>query len=96
VLEDPEGARKTVRGVLAYQLPDGFVANYARWDVPQDNERNFCSMDRSQPPVGSMSAWKMHEHPPDLDFLAEVYPKLVRWHEWRPKARDGKVTATPE
>jgi len=89
MLEDPEGARETVRGVLAYQLPDGFVANYARWDVPQDKERNFCSMDRSQPPVGAMSVWKMHEHQPDLDFLAEVYPKLVLWNQWWPKARDG-------
>jgi putative isomerase len=36
-----------------------------------------------------MSVWKMHERRPDIDFLAEVYPKLVRWNEWWFRYRDG-------
>jgi len=31
----------------------------------------------------------MHQRWPDLDFLREVYPKLVRWHAWWFTARDG-------
>jgi putative isomerase len=31
----------------------------------------------------------MHERRPDPKFLADVYPALVRWHDWWPKARDG-------
>lgn len=89
VLEDPEGARETIRTVLAYQMPDGFVANFARWEIEQDGAKNFCSSDRSQPPVGAMSVWKMHERWPDTAFLNEIYPKLVRWHQWWPTARDG-------
>lgn len=89
VLEDPEAARDTIRAVLAHQLPVGFVADYAHWDVPQNNERNFCILDRSQPPVAAMSVWKTHQHQPDKGFLAEVYPKLVRWPQWWPRARDG-------
>jgi len=89
VLEDPQGSRETIRGVLAYQLPDGFIANCGRWDYPDDGVRNFCSADRSQPPVGALSVWNMHERWPDKSFLAEVYPKLLRWHHWWHKNRDG-------
>src|SRR6202050_4521423 len=33
----------------------------------------------------------MHQrYPDDLDFLKEVYPKLVRWHDWWPKYRNAK------
>lgn len=36
-----------------------------------------------------MCIWKMHERRPDIDFLAEVYPALVRWSAWWFEARDG-------
>jgi glycogen debranching enzyme len=87
--EDPEGARETVLAHLAYQLPEGFMANCSHWDLPQRESRAFVTSDRSQPPVGSMCVWKMHERWPDTEFLAEVYPKLVRWSEWWFEARDG-------
>lgn len=87
--EDPEGARETVRGHLAYQLPEGYIANCSHWDLPQRKSRVFVTADRSQPPVGAMCVWKMHERCPDTDFLAEVYPALVRWSEWWFEARDG-------
>lgn len=87
--EDPEGARETVRAHLAYQLPEGYIANCSHWDLPQRDSRVFVTADRSQPPVGAMCIWKMHERRPDMDFLAEVYPALVRWSEWWFDARDG-------
>jgi glycogen debranching enzyme len=31
----------------------------------------------------------MHMRRPDNDFLKEVYPKLLKWHRWWPKNRDG-------
>jgi len=87
--EDPEGAKETIRAHLAYQLPEGYIANCSHWNLPQRNSRVFVTADRSQPPVGAMCIWKMHERRPDLDFLAEVYPALFRWSEWWLKARDG-------
>ena len=81
---DPAVARNTVRAILSYQSQDGLVPNFAHWVAP-------ASMDRSQPPVGSLCVWKMHQRfPDDREFLAEVYPKLVLWHDWWPKHRDGK------
>ena len=83
-LEDPETGRETVRGILSFQTPEGLVPNYGGW-----NSAGSSSNDRSQPPVGAMAVWKMHQRWPDMAFLAEVYPKLAAWHDWWPKARDG-------
>lgn len=76
-LEDPEGAKESVRAILAHQTPIGIVPNNG---YGNDTTRN--SNDRSQYPVGSMCVWKIHEYQPDKDFLEEVYPKLLKWHNW--------------
>ena len=84
-IEDPNGAKDTVRAILSYQQQSGFIPNFAgpTWGV---------SSDRSQPPVAAMCVWKMHQRHADREFLAEVYPKLVRWHAWwfAPRPSDGK------
>lgn len=86
-LDDPATAQNTVRTMLSAQAPDGLVPNFARWDLKGPM---IGTMDRSQPPVGSWCVWKMHQrYPSDLDFLAEIYPKLVLWHDWWPKNRDS-------
>ena len=74
-LEDPEGARETIRGALDGQQENGLIPSYngPRWEV---------SWDRSQPPVEAMCVWKVHQRWPDEEFLAKVYPKLVKSHEW--------------
>jgi hypothetical protein len=83
-LDDRTTACDTVRAILSYQFPEGLVPNYGHWFYPP-------SQDRSQPPVGSLCVWKMHQrYPDDLEFLKEVYPKLVRWHDWWPKFRNAK------
>jgi len=83
-LDDPVTARNTVRAILSCQSPEGLVPNYGHW-------LGNASMDRSQPPVGSLCVWKMHQrYPDDLDFLKEVYPKFVLWHDWWTKYRNAK------
>jgi glycogen debranching enzyme len=85
-LDDPVVARNTVRAILSCQSPEGLVPNFGHWD-----RAGGTSMDRSQPPVGSLCVWKMHQrYPDDLDFLKEVYPKFVLWHDWWPKYRNAK------
>ncbi|MGH9615318.1 MAG: amylo-alpha-1,6-glucosidase [Acidobacteriaceae bacterium] len=105
-LDNPEMGRQTLRAILSYQSSDGLVPNYAHWNDEHANKnvshphdmwsnlpstyRGGISEDRSQPPVGSLCIWKMHQHWPDLDFLREVYPKLALWHGWWLKARNAK------
>lgn len=70
--------------MLSYQTPEGLVPNYAKLF-------NSVSVDRSQPPVGALCVWKMHQrYLNDADFVKEVYPKLVLWHDWWPKFRNVK------
>lgn len=83
-LDNPEVGRETVRAILSYQSPDGLVPNFAHWS------NAAISRDRSQPPVGAMCVWKMHQRWPDLDFLREVYPQLALWHGWWLKARNAR------
>ena len=84
-LDDPETARSTVRAILGWQTPEGMVPNFGHWQF----DKTRASNDRSQPPVGSLCVWKMHMRWPDMAFLKEVYPKLLKWHRWWPKNRDG-------
>lgn len=84
-LDDPRTARDTVRAILSWQTPEGLVPNFGHWHFGAGRASN----DRSQPPDGALCVWKMHQRWPDRAFLAEVYPKLARWHAWWPKARDG-------
>ncbi len=76
-LEDPEGGKESVRSILAHQTAEGIVPN-----VNFGNDTLNNSNDRSQPPVGAICVWKMHQYQPDLGFLEEVYPKLLKWHNW--------------
>ena len=76
-LEDPEGGKESVRSILAHQTPEGIVPNN---NYGNDTINN--SNDRSQPPVGAICVWKMHQYHPDTAFLADVYPKLLKWHNW--------------
>lgn len=85
-LENPKQGRETIRTLLSYQLPDGMVPQFSNWNHDPLPFINFRS---SNPPVTSLCVWKMHERWPDRKFLAEVYPHLLRWHDWWPKHSDG-------
>jgi len=84
-LDDPQAAQEMVRASLELATPQGFIANFSHWEFIGKS----TSFDRSQPPVGSLCVWRMHQRRADVGFLREVYPKLVKWHAWWMTARDG-------
>jgi len=57
-LEDPAGARETVRTVLSCQTPDGRIPSFSHW-MAVGNEA-YVTLYRSFPPATSMCVWKMH------------------------------------
>jgi len=85
-LEDPEGARATLRAVFHFQTPEGMIANVAGWNGTRSGT---MTVGNSQPPVGALCLWLVHKRWPDLALLAEIYPKLLKWHDWWFKYRDG-------
>ncbi len=76
-----ELAYNNVRAVLSGITERGFVPSI------------FCelgkSRDRSMLPVGSIIVWKLYEKFQDKEFLKEVFPQLLGWHNWWMQARDG-------
>ena len=77
-VEDPATARDTIRAVFSLQDPEGMISNYSHWPANHD----YMAPERSDPPVAALCVWKMHQRWPDRAFLAEMYPKLVKWHDW--------------
>lgn len=77
-LEDPEASKETVRAVLSNQFPNGNVSNYSHWRAGDMYSVPF----RANPPVGSICMWRYYLHNPDKSFLREIYPNLVRWHNF--------------
>ncbi|NOT61728.1 MAG: hypothetical protein HOP19_16050, partial [Acidobacteria bacterium] len=86
---DPAHAQDTLKTLLAEQAPDGRIAPQ-RLSFNDNTVRTFNG--RTLAPLGALTAWKLYQATRDLQFLANVYPRLKRWHEWWLSDRgDGKA-----
>ena len=69
----------------------GLRSQYPNGNVPNWRGRFGGTPDRSQPPVGSFAALKLHLTRPDRSALAEAYPHLLAWNEWwNSRGNDGQ------
>ena len=69
--------------MLKSLTPAGFVPNYARsngWD----------SVDRSEPPVGSLAVLALYRKYGDKWFLRDSFEPLLRWNRWWASTRDNQ------
>jgi hypothetical protein len=67
--------------ILREETPAGFVPNYARpggWE----------SFDRSEPPVGAITALGLYRKFQDRWFLEETFAPLMKWNRWWAQHRD--------
>ena len=84
-------ALATVSGRLAWDaLLAGLESRYSNGNVPNWRSRHAGTPDRSQPPVGSFAALKLHLTCPDVDALAAAWPGLLAWSEWWVADKDGR------
>ncbi|MGI9260613.1 MAG: MGH1-like glycoside hydrolase domain-containing protein, partial [Woeseiaceae bacterium] len=81
-LFDPRLAKDQIRGMFVYQDERGMIADVIYHDSAENNWRD------TKPPLAAWSVWNVHEADADLEFLAEMYPKLKRYHEWWYRDRD--------
>lgn len=92
VLIDPPQAQATVRAMLERLGSDGRLSPASLPVNGQPNAEATVLSGRSLPPVGTLSAWKVYLATQDVTFLATVYPRLKRWHEWwRADRGDGQA-----
>jgi glycogen debranching enzyme len=79
---DAELARDQLRLMLAHQLPDGMLPD-AIFDEGVVSEIGHPIAGKvTKPPILAWAALKLHETNPNLEFLNEIYPSLVRCNSW--------------
>ncbi len=76
-------ALATTSGRVAWDvLLAGLDSRYPNGNVPNWRSRLAGTPDRSQPPVGSFAALKLHLTCPDVDALDAAWPRLRAWSDW--------------
>jgi len=84
-------ALATASGRLAWDvLLAGLASRYPNGNVPNWRSRHAGTPDRSQPPVGSFAALKLHLTCPDEDALAAAWPGLRAWSDWWTADKSGR------
>ncbi|MCL1856778.1 MAG: hypothetical protein FWF84_03935 [Kiritimatiellaeota bacterium] len=68
----------TKEGVLR---GNGMVPNFV-------NPSNYCSRDRSQPPVGSFTVLTIYKKYKETKLLEWLFDDLLTWNRWWPRHRD--------
>ncbi len=96
---NPSVAKDNIRAMFDYQITEqdplrpqdeGMVVDAIFYNKDKDrhgdggnwNERN------TKPPLASWAVWKIYQETKDLEFLKEMYPQLVRYHQWWYRNRD--------
>jgi hypothetical protein len=80
-IDNRELAYANVIEILGEATKDGFVPNTSA-------ANGFKTLDRSQPPVGSICCMEIFRRHGEKDFLWEVFEPLLKWNRWWPKNRD--------
>ncbi len=78
----PALAKDQVRAMLDWQRDDGMVPDTVNTDHAADYW--YCT----KPPLAAWAVAQIQARSPDAAFLAEVVPKILKYHRWRYQARD--------
>jgi len=79
---EPELAKNSVRSMFDYQLEDGMVIDCIYPDASENNYRD------SKPPLAAWAVNEIYEQTGDVEFLKELYPKLIKYYDWWFEKRD--------
>jgi len=75
-------AHDQLRLQLDHQAADGMIPD-AIHDEGTVTHLNFPVVAPvTKPPLIAWTAWKLHQHQPDVEFLHEIYEPIVRWNRW--------------
>lgn len=79
---DADLARNQIRAVLAHQLPNGMLPDAIYDEGLVYTIDHPISGSVTKPPILGWAALKLHETDPDVNFIREIYPALVRVNAW--------------
>ena len=73
-IEDVKETEAYVKAILSSQTSTGMIPNMT--------SASATTTDRSNPPVGAFTVWKIYERWHNREFLEWAYPQLKKFHEW--------------
>ncbi len=81
---EPEVAKNQVRAMYDFQDQHGMIADCVFPDttIESHNWRD------TKPPLSAWAVWSIYEQTKDSSFVAELYFKILKYHEWWYKNRD--------
>ena len=79
---DAELAKALVRGMFRHQDSNGMIADVVYLDGGEDNWRD------SKPPLAGWAIDAIYQATGDLEFVRELYPKLLAYHKFWYRNRD--------
>lgn len=96
---DGELAKNNIRALFDYQIKgDDSVRPYDKGtiidaifynkDEQRGGEGGNWNERNSKPPLAAWSVWNVYKETNDIEFLKEMYPKLVDYHNWWYTNRD--------
>ncbi len=81
---DPDLAKKQIRLMFEFQKEDGFIVDvvYRDTTIEKHNYRD------TKPPLSAWAVHKIYKADSKKEFVAEMYPKLKKYHYWWYAKRD--------
>ena len=77
-------AKDQIRAMYDFQLDNGFILDCVFRDttLEKHNYRN------TKPPLSAWAVWEVYKQGGDIDFVKEMYPKILKQHNWWYAFRD--------
>lgn len=91
----PEIAKDAIRSMFDYQVTEdshrpqdeGMIVDAIFYNDEEAGGGNWNERN-SKPPLATWAVWEVYEATKDKQFIKEMYPKLVNYHEWWYRNRD--------
>ena len=81
---EPELAKNQVRAMYDFQNEQGMIADCVFPDTTIENH-NWRD---TKPPLSAWAVWSIYKKTKDSSFVAELYPHIIKYHDWWYKNRD--------
>ena len=90
---EPEAAIAELHSLVSRQFEDGMIPHIIYWQPGELHRYDWGKDDTSaltQPPMLAYAAWALYEATHDQDFLAKLYPPLLRYYQFLINKRDPR------
>ena len=75
-------AKDNIRCMFDYMDEYGMIADCIYTDKKENNWRD------TKPPLAAWAVWNVYQQSKDIGFVKELYPKLIKYHQWWYTNRD--------